>query len=532
VLSFEADGETVQLVTRLPSDQNGSGRSHWSGKLTAGTWHDFVLHVKWAPEAAVGFVELWFDGKRVVRRTSLATMNTDSAGAPVDATFVVGLARQRPPKKVERIYVDGLVAATDRTDVADPAATEDSLTSALDADGNYYPTVTLGAQVWMAENLKTTRYSDGTVIPNVADNRAWGSLQTGALCYYNNDQSFKDTYGALYNWHAAVDTRNLCPKDWRVPSDNDWGALVTYLGGSSMAGGKLKETGTTHWTRNIDASNTSGFRAIPGGDRHDVDGLYYDLDYLVYLWSSTESSSLKAWTYEIGKGSAAIRRPSPPKKDGFSVRCMRDYKIPGPDPVRDNEGNQYKVVRIGSQTWMAENLRATRYGDGTPIPNVTGNEQWLATTTGAYCWYDNDPALYRNTYGTLYNWYAVADTRDLCPADWHVPSDAEWATLVDHLGGRGTAGNRLKDAGSGRWHTSSLGPSGFAALPGGFRYVHKPIHQPSGAFDALGYTGLWWTATERGGGNAWFEYLDGAAAGAYGAEDSKRSGYAVRCIKD
>ena len=168
---------------------------------------------------------------------------------------------------------------------------------AIDADGNSYGTVTIGNQTWMAENLKTTKYKDGTAIPNVTVDAAWAALTSGAYCYYKNNvgTDYGATYGALYNWYA-VNTGNLCPTGWHVPTTAEWTTLTDYLGGLSVAGGKLKETGTTHWlTPNTGATNAFGFTALAGGMRYDNNGSFWDLyEYAGYWWSSTASSSSNA----------------------------------------------------------------------------------------------------------------------------------------------------------------------------------------------------------------------------------------------
>ena len=143
--------------------------------------------------------------------------------------------------------------------VFNPNITYGSIT---DIDGNTYKTVTIGTQTWMAENLKVTKYNDGIAIPNVTDNTAWRELTTGALCDYGNTPSNSETYGKLYNWHA-VNTGKLCPTGWHVPSDAEWTELTDYLGGTSVAGDKLKETGSTHWSNlRTGATNETGFTAL------------------------------------------------------------------------------------------------------------------------------------------------------------------------------------------------------------------------------------------------------------------------------
>ncbi|MCB9001260.1 MAG: fibrobacter succinogenes major paralogous domain-containing protein [Bacteroidales bacterium] len=156
-----------------------------------------------------------------------------------------------------------------------------------DIDGNTYITVTIGNQVWMAENLKTTHYNDGTAIPNVTDGNEWAALTTGAYCWYSNATAYKDTYGALYNWYA-VNTGKLAPTGWHVATDAEWTTLTTYLGGESVAGGKLKETDTTHWASpNTGATNETGFTALPGGYRG-RGGAFGGIGGYGYWWSATE----------------------------------------------------------------------------------------------------------------------------------------------------------------------------------------------------------------------------------------------------
>ena len=137
-----------------------------------------------------------------------------------------------------------------------------------DIDGNIYKTIKIGNQWWMGENLKTTRYRNGDTIPYVTDNIQWSTLNSGARCIINNNLKSLDIYGYLYNWFVILDSRNVAPYGWHIPSNSEWETLILYLGGDSIAGGKLREIGTTHWQyQNIGASNTSGFTALPGGDR-------------------------------------------------------------------------------------------------------------------------------------------------------------------------------------------------------------------------------------------------------------------------
>ncbi len=191
-------------------------------------------------------------------------------------------------------------------------------------EGNVYKIVTIGTQVWMAENLKTTKYNDGTAIPLVTDNTAWANLATPGYSWYNKAATNKDTYGALYNWYT-VNTKKLCPNGWHVPSDTEWTTLITFLGGENGAGGKLKETGFSHWlSPNTSATNTTGFTALPGGRRYGG-GTFSNIGYYGHWWSSSEYSTANSWYRYMTSRASDVNRNDNSKQAGFSVRCLRDY---------------------------------------------------------------------------------------------------------------------------------------------------------------------------------------------------------------
>ena len=203
-----------------------------------------------------------------------------------------------------------------------------------DKDGNVYNTVTIGTQTWLTENLKTTKYSDGTEIPNITDNTAWAALTTGAYCDYSNIPANSTTYGRLYNWYtvdnnaatkvASNGGKNVCPTGWHVPTDAEWTILTACLGGEIDAGGKLKETGTTHWqSPNEGATDLVGFTALPSGYRY-FNGSFLDIGYYSYWWSSTESSPTNAYERLVSYVSSYIYKGSGRKQSGFSVRCLKD----------------------------------------------------------------------------------------------------------------------------------------------------------------------------------------------------------------
>lgn len=206
------------------------------------------------------------------------------------------------------------------TIVFNPNITYGSMT---DIDGNTYKTVTIGTQTWMAENLKVTKYNDGAAIPNITDATEWSELTTGALCDYENTPSNSETYGKLYNWHA-VNTGKLAPKGWHVASHAEWTELIDYFGGTSFAGGRLKETGTTHWASpNTGASNVTGFTALPGGVR-DSGGAFGSIGYYGYWWSATEYGTIDAWYRYLNYDDSDVYWGIYYKEVGRSVRCVRD----------------------------------------------------------------------------------------------------------------------------------------------------------------------------------------------------------------
>jgi len=193
-----------------------------------------------------------------------------------------------------------------------------------DYDGNIYHTVKIGTQEWMMENLKTKHYNDGSLIPNITDNTGWSALITGAYCDNNNNSSNSTTYGRLYNWYAVNDSRKLAPIGWHVPSDAEWTTLSTYLGGETLAGGKLKDSTTLYWfSPNTGATNETGFKALAGGFRNN-DASFGSIGYRGYWWSSDLSSSTGAWARGMYYLSSTLERNNYYKLCGFSVRCIKD----------------------------------------------------------------------------------------------------------------------------------------------------------------------------------------------------------------
>jgi uncharacterized protein (TIGR02145 family) len=466
-----------------------------------------------------------------------------------------------------------------------------------DGDNNNYPVVKVGAQTWMAENLKVWK---STTLHNGVE---WETLTEPAFCWYNNNADNEATYGILYNWYA-VKTGGLCPTGWHVPTDAEWTILNTYLGGESVAGGKLKETGTTHWNSpNTGATNETGFTALPGGYRNQ-DGSFYNIELGCYMWSSTEYTADMAWEQNPNYNGSNLRKSMDFKKDGFSVRCLMgssktDPVITWANPaditygtllsatqlnatadvpgtfvytpaigtklnaganqdlrvdftptdavnynsasktvkitvaaatVTDIDGNIYHTVTIGTQIWMVENLKTTKYNDGSDIPQGTP-ETWPDLTTPAYCWYNDSADKYKDTYGALYNWYAVDPAsnggKNICPEGWHVPTDAEWDTLTTYLGGESVAGGKLKETGTVHWIDNMYATNefGFTALPAGSRWSYED-------FCCLGYGGYWWCTTPYDADNGWYREIDASSPYILINGQTKHKGMSVRCIKN
>jgi len=571
----------------------------------------------------------------------------------------------------------------------------------------------------------------------VTDNNAWEALVNPGFCWYNNDpSSAQKHFGALYNWYS-VKTNKLCPDGWHVPSRTEWAVLATYLGGSQIAGGILKETSATNWlSPNTGANNSSGFSAIPAGQRFSW-GLYFN-DVMpgsnASFWtSSTYSAQNENTSYSmlLNNTSTLLTEQSYLIMNyGLSVRCLKGNALinldtlpvlstsnitkimsnaataggkilstggtniisrgvcwstsstptildkktvdgsgtgsftstitglsqntiyyvrayatnsvgtyygnelnfttlqmalpvltttsysgvsynsaysggtissdggvtitslgvcwsTAPDPtvddsktqivfggasfisilsglsantiyyirayatnntgtaygsqyfiqtkklpeygltIKDFDNNEYKTVVIGSQTWMAENLRTTTLNDGTSIPLVSINNVWYNLKSPGLCWYNDNSLDYKNTYGALYNGYAAVSGK-LCPTGWHVPTDVEWNSLATYLGGTDIAANKIMEIGP-YWtyfNTSADNSSGFSALPAGNR-------SNDGIYTYIGSYGTWWSSTSFSLPE-WYQSWGIACGSPYMSRSQFQAnfGFSVRCLKN
>ncbi|MEI6514830.1 MAG: FISUMP domain-containing protein [bacterium] len=194
-----------------------------------------------------------------------------------------------------------------------------------DVDSNVYHTVTIGTQTWMVESLRTTRLNDGGALALVTNSAAWAKLETPGYCWYlNEDAGSNRTFGALYNWYA-VNTGKLAPAGWHVATEEEWGVLVSFLGGGEIAGGKLKAAGVSLWKDpNVDADNSTGFSALPGGLR-DQEGVFTDRGLAGAMWTSTEYDITISKYFNVKYDSAELDRGGIRKKCGLGVRCIKNH---------------------------------------------------------------------------------------------------------------------------------------------------------------------------------------------------------------
>lgn len=197
-----------------------------------------------------------------------------------------------------------------------------------DIEGNRYKTIFIGDQRWMTENLKVGKYNDGTIIPNVIEDKEWVNLTTGAWAYYDNENVNNITYGKLYNWYVVSLTmngnKNVCPKGWHVPSDSDWQILVDYLGGEYLAGGKMKDVNHKSWDSSyINIESNSLFNGTPGGDR-DYGGGFYGIRNFGYWWSSSYYGEEDVWSWFLDNDTEFMLKSHNFYTSASSIRCIKD----------------------------------------------------------------------------------------------------------------------------------------------------------------------------------------------------------------
>lgn len=474
--------------------------------------------------------------------------------------------------------------------------------------GRTYDLVAIGTACWFRENLSAPAYLNGDAIPVVSDATQWGNAPTGYVCAFNNDFSFSEDHGLLYNWLVTTDSRGICPTHWRVPLESEWQALATTLGGLPVAGGAMKEAGLTHWEfPNTGATNSSGFTARGSGERGYGSVGFVNMGIEGNWWSST-SNGASGVGFTLSNTSGALVKHTKSLTRGQSLRCVRKppvfgctdvnflefnpsanindgscatTSIPGcmlpgfaefnpaanvndgsclnllncgADDMVMFDGYAYEVIALGGKCWFRENLRTSHFATGDSILQIQDPVEWANTpinSTAAWSYYMNDPV--NITQGLIYNFYAVNDSRNLCPTNWHVSTDSDWLELEASLGmpaydlflnqawrggGEFRIGDLLKTANG--W----LYPAGVAppVNPSGFDAILSGMRDPWGGFGVFDAGGASFWTSSVDGGNAFMRLLKSDYRSQYAQSGVLRQssyyfgwkhyGHSVRCVRD
>jgi uncharacterized protein (TIGR02145 family) len=599
--------------------------NYYAPKILVAEPGDGQVTLKWSSERIneINHYNIYQDG------TGIATIQVTN---PMDTVYTIsGLVNHQ----TYEFYITSTDHSGNTSQPSVHLFKAPSATTVTDIDGNTYSTVTIGTQEWMAENLRTTKYNDGSSITQVLESALWMSLTTPAYCWYNNDAAtHKETYGALYNWYT-VSMENICPIGWHVPTDAEWYTLENYVdptindpnatGYRGIDGGtKLKAS--YGWAGGVNGTDEYDFMALPAGVRSYQTGSFVNLYYRGYWWSADESDVNYSWIRFLDSEYETIGRNYSVKQYGYPVRCVKDqppilslttspvtsitpysatcggnitddggdpiarrgvvwsidqdpnilYNYNGftedgegtgefmssivnltpstqyyvrayvinsidtvyanqqtfttynADAISDVDGNYYNVITIGSQEWLAENLRTIHYSNGDPIDNIVDNTEWSNLATDAHCWYQNDYNSYGATYGALYNWYAAINTSGVCPAGWRVPSRADFNSLAETLGGSSVAGGKMKTLGYDYW----LSPNEGATNESGFNGIGHGYRNTGGEFGLLNEYGEYWTTDEQDASTSWAYFLRYNYQDISSINEWKGSGFAVRCIKN
>ncbi|GEM_PF-791705 len=361
-----------------------------------------------------------------------------------------------------------------------------------DIDGNVYQTVEINGRVWTTTNYRVTRYVNGNCIPSGLTNSEWSTDTNGACATPATGNA--ELYGLLYNGYAVCNNANggiAVPAGWRIATDEDWQELEAFLGmttadvifngwrSSGSIGKKLKSTSTDWQAGGTNAgTNEVGFKALPAGTRA-ADGTLSYANQRAVFWTPSEDTD-EAYRRVITYNQSNVHRTKLDKREGESVRLV---KIPQ-EIVIDADSNIYQTININGTIWTTTNYRVKKYADGTAIPTGLSDTQWNTTTDGAYA---ASPTGNENTYGLLYNGYAVRNTVNggiAIPAGWRIATDEDWQALEAYLGmtstditfvgwrSSGFIGKKLKSTTT-DWQTggtnSGTDEVGFKALPAGTR---------------------------------------------------------------
>ncbi len=521
--------------------------------------------------------------------------------------------------------------------------------SVTDVDGNTYNTVKIGDQWWMAENLRATHYRESTPIPNIKEDDIWADLNTGAYCYYSNDRANMDSQGALYNWYAVNDVRNIAPEGWRVATEEDWNELELFLDKNNNPIEEINEKrdkdiarklkSLRSWNSGNKGFNEFAFSALPSGVRscgYSSKVAFRGNGRETIFWTDTENDDKNAVGRALRGSREIINEYQLQKQYGASVRCIKGER-PNKSPsasltiapntnsvdtlytfnasksndfeddnselqfrwdfnsdgiwdkdwsfdtttsygfqeagiykitlevqdtegaigitsseikvykfgsVTDIDGNVYKTISIGTQVWLAENLKVTHYRNGDPIQKAGSFD--VKNRGGSYSYYNND-VTNLDTYGALYNWYAVNDVRNIAPEGWRVATEEDWNELELFLSLSRSAVDRAnqkpkKDEGRKLksltgWDSGRNGADevGFCALPAGqrgltigeFGNLPKQYY-----FGHIGSVAMFWTANEENDKSGWCRFLRGDKDNIRGRTHTKLMEFSVRFVKE
>jgi uncharacterized protein (TIGR02145 family) len=363
-----------------------------------------------------------------------------------------------------------------------------------------YCEVIIGSQIWSCKNFDSN-YPGSKV--------------------YNDDEANRLIYGGLYSYDQIM-SPGFCPAGWHVPTVDEWNTLINYLGGWLVAGGKLKEAG--YWyPPNTGATDAYGMAIRGAGYYAPGFGTIGELIWGMYLAASEFAG--KAYYAQFSYDNANCITTLMDEDYYLSVRLIKDTSAPLTGTIYDIDGNLYHWITIGTQRWLVENLRATKYRDGAAILNIILDAAWAADTTGAYCWYNNDRISYEIPYGALYNWYAANNVHGLAPAGWRIPDNADWNKLITFLGGTPIAGGKLKEIGISHWLAPNMGATdsyGFKGLSSGYREGGG-----GGFIDFFTTDALFISLTSNSAFFLNYNIADGALGGSV-----QKNGVSIRCVQD
>jgi uncharacterized protein (TIGR02145 family) len=428
-------------------------------------------------------------GNQSFAQKGVAINNT---GADPDNSAILDVSAANKGLLIPNVALTG---TTDAATILSPAVSLLVYNTAAVSDvtpGYYYNSRTSGSPFW------TKLSTNGT---NPGDMQYWNGTAWIMVAVGLPGQFLQLTASSIPSWSGATFptlTTNAATAITEKTATSG-GNITNDGGGSVTARGVCWATTTNPTISNSKTTNGTGLGAFTSN----LTGLTGSTTYYVRAYATN------------GAGTA------------YGSEISFTTSLPTVGTVNDNDGNTYNYVTIGTQTWKVENLRTTKYRNGDAIPNVTG-DGWQSLVAGAYCWYFNNALTYKATYGALYNWYAVADSRNIAPVGWHVATDAEWNTLTTYLGGLTVAGGNLKETGTSHWKPTNDGAtnsSGFTALPGGYCMDY-------GGFDSIGGYGMYWSSTEDPVSKAWCWYTVYFGSNIIRSSFNKYSGFSVRCVRD